>query len=151
MAGDRLSVADVARAVGVDRTTVYRWVTSGWLPAVKTGRRWEVDPEWIGWIKLWRDHQTHATKAIGFRLTPELYQILNDWAGRGDMTVQKAATWLWMRALQMEGINSPGLPVLIEDQKIETMIRERAKSWQVELPAAAAWLIVRGVAQLDNT
>ena len=146
MADGWLNVEDIAKAVGVDRITVYRWINSGWLPASKQGRRWVIAETWLEWIKLWRDHQTHATKAIGFRLTPELYQILADWAERGGMTVQKAAIWLWMRGVEAEGKTPSAYPFMLENPEIETVVRDHAEAWNVDLPTAAAWLIVRGSA-----
>jgi excisionase family DNA binding protein len=148
MTTDWMSVAQLAKVLGVDRVTVYRWITSGWLPAEKHGGRWEVDAAWIPWLRLWRNYQDRvATKAVGFRLTPELYDILTAWADQGEMTVQKAAVWLWMRGLQAEG-RSPStgaMPVLVDDPSVVTLIQERATAWGVDGQTAALWLMVRGM------
>ena len=145
--GEWMGVATLAKLLGVDRVTVYRWITSGWLPAEKHGGRWEVNGAWIPWIRLWRNHHDRAdTKVVGFRLTPELHEILTAWADQGEMTVQKAAVWLWMRGLQAEGRTPPAVPVLVDDPALVAKIRQRAEAWGVDLHTAALWLMVRGVA-----
>ncbi len=151
MPDKRIEVDELAKELGVNRVTVYRWITSGWLPASKHGRKWMVDPKWIEWLKLWRDHQTHATKAIGFRLAPDLFDVLTEWSKRGGMTVQKTAVWLWLRGLQAEGKDPPGFPFLIENPEVEALVREHAKQWNVDEATAAAWLIVRGAVNDGDT
>lgn len=149
MPDNRIEVDELAYELGVNRVTVYRWITSGWLPASKQGRKWMVDPKWIEWLKLWRDHQTHTTKAIGFRLAPDLYEVVLEWSKRGGMTMQKAAVWLWIRGLQSEGKEPPGMALLIENSDVEALIREHARRWHVDEATAATWLILRGAAAGD--
>lgn len=41
---EMLSIMDVARLLNMSIMSVYRWVWSGYLPAIKVGRMWMVHP-----------------------------------------------------------------------------------------------------------
>lgn len=40
-----MSLEEVAERLGVHRTTVYRLVMAGELPAAKIGRQWRIEPD----------------------------------------------------------------------------------------------------------
>jgi excisionase family DNA binding protein len=44
VAGDFVTTGDVARFLGVEPSTVWRWCAAGKLPCVRIGSRYRIDP-----------------------------------------------------------------------------------------------------------
>jgi len=42
-----LNAADTARALGVNKSTVTRWIAAGTVPAVRLGGRWRIKASWV--------------------------------------------------------------------------------------------------------
>lgn len=66
---DLLTTKQVQTLLRVDRTTIYRMVESGQLPAIRVGKQWRFAAgEVEGWLHSGR---SHASQTSASRLTPE--------------------------------------------------------------------------------
>lgn len=45
--GRYLNAAETARRLGVDKSTVTRWIAAGAVPAVRVGGRWRINAGWV--------------------------------------------------------------------------------------------------------